>query len=109
MWGKNIEDHGHTLKQVLKRAEENDLTIDSTSGFYQIKLVKESTWLTTFNTPFGHLVWYQPQSFFKGPCLRCLRTVIVDDLLVWGKNIEDHGHTLKQVLKRAEENDLRFN
>ena len=43
------------------------------------------------------------------PCLRCLRTVIVDDLLVWGKNTEDHGHTLKQVLKRAEENDLRFN
>ena len=59
--------------------------------------------------PFAILVWYQPQSFFKAPCLRCLRTVIVDDLLVWGKNTEDHGHTLKQVLKRAEENDFRFN
>ena len=62
-----------------------------------------------FNTPFGHLVSYQPQSFFKGPCPRCLRTVIVNDLLVWGKNREDHGHTLNQVLKTAEENDLRFN
>ena len=28
---------------------------------------------------------------------------------MWGKNTEDHGHTLKQMLKRAEENDLRFN
>ena len=28
-------------------------TLDATSGFYQIKLAEESTWLTTFNTPFG--------------------------------------------------------
>ena len=35
--------------------------------------------------------------------------VIVDDLLVWGKNTEDHDHTVKQVLKSAAENDLRFN
>ena len=34
--------------------------------------------------------------------------VIVEDLLVWG-NTEDHDHALKQVLKRAAENDLRFN
>ena len=31
--------------------------------------------------------------------------VIVDDLIVWGKNTEDHDRTLKQVLKRATEND----
>ena len=35
--------------------------------------------------------------------------VIVDDLLVWGKNTEDHDHALKEVLKRAAENDLSFN
>ena len=35
--------------------------------------------------------------------------VIVDDLLVWGKNTEDHDHTVKQVLKSAAENDFRFN
>ena len=35
--------------------------------------------------------------------------VIVDDLLVCGKNTEDHDHTLKQVLKRAAKNDLRLN
>lgn len=76
-------------------------TLDSTSGFYQIKLVKENTWLTTFNTPLCHLVWYQPQRFFKGPCLTFLRTVIVDDLLVLDKNKEGHGHTLKKVFEES--------
>ena len=28
-------------------------TLDATTGFYQIRLAGESTWLTTFSTPFG--------------------------------------------------------
>ena len=28
-------------------------TLDATSEFYQIKMAEGSTWLTTFNTPFG--------------------------------------------------------
>ena len=31
--------------------------------------------------------------------------VIVDDLIVWVKNTEDHDRTLKQALKRTTEND----
>ena len=31
--------------------------------------------------------------------------VIVDDLIVWGKNTENNDRTLKQVLKRTTEND----
>ena len=34
--------------------------------------------------------------------------VIVDELLVWGKNTEDHDHSLRQVLKRAAAYDFRF-
>ena len=37
------------------------------------------------------------------------REVIVDDLLVWGKNVEEHNLTLEKVSQRAEETDLRFN
>ena len=59
-----------------------------------------------------HLVWYQPQRFFKGPCQMFEDIekfeVIVAELLVWGKNTEDHDHTLKQVLKRAAAYDFRF-
>ena len=54
--------------------------LDATSGFYEIKLAEESTWLTTFNTLLAdlnlrgcHLVWCQPQRFFKGSCPTCLR------------------------------------
>ena len=35
--------------------------------------------------------------------------VIVDDLLVWGKDEEEHNQRLKKVLERAAEVDLRFN
>ena len=94
-------------------------TLDATSVMYQIKLAEESTWLTAFNTPFGRLnlrvcqlVWYSPQTFFKGPWLRCLKTsrnaksfLMICYFVAGGKNTEDHDHTLKQVLKRAAEND----
>ena len=35
--------------------------------------------------------------------------VIVDDLLVWGKDDEEHDARLKQVLTRAREVNLKFN
>ena len=35
--------------------------------------------------------------------------MIVDNLLVWGKNVEEHDLTLEKVLQRAEETDLSFN
>lgn len=36
----------------LKQAK-HFTTMDAASGFYQIQLTEESSWLTTFNTPFG--------------------------------------------------------
>ena len=97
------------------------LTLNATSGFFQISLAEESTWLTTFNTPFGRLklVMLQfglvsaPEIFqrtmteiFEG-IEKC--EVIVGDLLVWGKSVEEHDLKLENVLQRAEEKDLRFN
>lgn len=35
--------------------------------------------------------------------------VNVDNWLVWSKNVEEHDHSLKQVLKIAAANYLRFN
>ena len=96
-------------------------TLDATSGFYKIKLAEESTWLTTFNTLFGRFKFEKlpfglvsaPEVFQRvvSDILEAIEKceVIVEDLLVRGKNTEDHDHALKQVLKRAAENDLRFN
>ena len=40
-------------------------TIDSTSGFYQIKLVEESAWVIMFNTPFRHFGLVSAPEFFQ--------------------------------------------
>ena len=97
-------------------------TLDATSGFYQLRLAEESTWLTTFNTPFGRFKFERlPFGLVSAPEIfqramtemfedieKC--EVIVDDLLVWSKNVEEHDLTLEKVLqRRTEETDLRFN
>ena len=85
-------------------------TLDATSGFYQIRLTEESTWLTTINTPFGKFKFERlPLGLVSAPEIfkramtemfedieKC--EVIVDDLLVWGKNVEEHDLTLEKVL-----------
>ena len=80
-------------------------TLDATSGFYQIRLAEKSTWLTTFNTPFGRFKFERlPFGLVSAPEIfqramtemfedieKC--EVIVDDLLVWGKSVEEHDLT----------------
>ena len=38
-------------------------------------LLRSTHSLADLNLRGCHLVWYQPQRFFKGPCPRCLRTL----------------------------------
>ena len=45
---KTVEEVAANLKHA-----KHFTTLDATSGFYQIQLTEESSWLTTFNTPFG--------------------------------------------------------
>ena len=73
-------------------------TLDATLGFYQIKLAEESTWLATFKTPFGRYKFERlsfgivsaPEVFQRNlaPTFEDIEgcEVIVDDLLVWGKD-----------------------
>ena len=112
-----------TVEEVAANMSEAKVfsTLDATSGFYHIKLAEESTWLTTFNTPCGRFKFERlpfglvsaPEVFQRAVSKMLedieISEVIVDDLLVCGKNTEDHDHTLKQVLKRAAKNDLRLN
>ena len=41
----------HYPLRTMEEVARGVLTLDATSGFYQIRLAEESTWLTTFNTP----------------------------------------------------------
>jgi len=95
-------------------------TLDAKSGFWQIPLDHESSMKTCFNTPFGRYRFLRmpfgistasevfqrsmEQLFAGYPC-----EIIVDDILIWGTNTEDHDQKLRQVLQRAHEINLKLN
>ena len=94
--------------------------LDAKTSFWQIKLEEESSYYTTFQTPFGRYRFlrmpygitagsevYQRamEHLFEGyPC-----QIVVDDILVCGKTEEEHDENLKKVLDRAREVNLRLN
>ena len=95
--------------------------LDATSGYWQVKLDEESSKLCTFNTPFGRYRFTRlPFGIKSAPevfqnCMSELFAdvdgvkVIVDDLLIWGKDDDEHDARLKQVLDRARKVNLKFN
>ena len=95
--------------------------LDATSGYWQVKLDEESSKLCTLNTLFGRYRFTRlPCGIKSAPevfqnCISELLAdvdgvkVIVDDLLIWGKDDDEHDLRLKQVLDRAREVNLNFN
>ena len=95
--------------------------LDATSGYWQVKLDEESSQLCTFNTPFGRYRFTRlPFGIKSAPevfqnCMSELFAdvdgvkVIVGDLLIWGKDDDEHDARLKQVLDRARDVNLKFN
>ena len=95
--------------------------LDAKKGYWQIPLDKESTKLTTMNTPFGRYKFlrlpfgiHSAQEVFHRIIngnfidIKGVETDI-DDFLVWGKNIEDHNRTLISSLERAKKIGLTMN
>ena len=97
--------------------------IESTSSFFNHKLEKESSKLTTFGTPFGHyrylripmvaslssdIYQYKVDSNLEG-IENCV--AVVDDIIIYGfKNDgSDHDMTVKNVMKRAKAVGMQFN
>ncbi|XP_052768253.1 uncharacterized protein K02A2.6-like [Mya arenaria] len=111
-----------TIEEVVAEMPEAKVfsTIDATSGFWQLKLDTESSKLTTFNTPFGRYRLLRAPFGIKSIPEIYQRTmtemieglegaqVIVDDILVWGKDEKDYDERLSAVLKRAEEWNLKL-
>ena len=58
-----------TLDEVLPRlANAKVFVLDAKYGFYNVKLVEASSFLTTFNTPFGRFRWLRmPQGISSAP------------------------------------------
>lgn len=94
--------------------------LDAKSSFWQIKLDKASSLYTTFTTPFGRFKFLRmpfgintasevfqramEQIFAGYPC-----AIIVDDIIIGGKDAKEHEKNLKQVLDRARHVKLRLN
>lgn len=95
--------------------------LDLKDGFYQIELSPESSKLCSFSSPFGTYKFKRlpfginvaPEQFqklneknFSG----LEGTVVyIDDILVWGKTLEDHDRNLDSVVKRARNLNIKFN
>ena len=94
--------------------------IDANHAFWQIKVDDESSFLTTFHTPFGrfhflrppygicssseifHRVLYEMFIGIDGVVLQ------IDDLLVYGSTRAEHDSRLRKVLDIVHKNNLTF-
>ena len=95
--------------------------LDATSGYWKVKIDEASSTLCTFNTPFGRCRFSRmpfriksAQEVFQNHMPELLVDVegvkvIIDDLLLWGKDDEEHDARLKQVLTRARVVNFKFN
>jgi len=95
--------------------------LDARSGYWAIRLSEDSSYLTTFNTPFGRFRFCRlpfglksSQDEFQRKIYECYESLqgvvaIVDDILVYGHTREEHDQNLRSVLNRSKEKGVRLN
>ena len=95
--------------------------LDAKSGYWRVPLDKESSFLTTFNTPWGKYRWLRlpfrlkvAGDVFQERIDRVLRSVpnsagIVDDILCHGNEETTHDAAVITLLETARANNLTFN
>ncbi|KAK2725576.1 hypothetical protein QYM36_000169 [Artemia franciscana] len=95
--------------------------LDARSGYWILPLSTRSSYYTTFSTIYGQYRWKRypfglvsaqdefqrkMEEAFEG--LEGIR-ILVDDILVYGKNREEHDQRLSAILRRARKKGIRFN
>lgn len=118
-----------TIDEILPRLGNAKVftVLDAKEGFWQVVLDEESSYLTTFWTPFGRYRWLRmpfgintaPEEFQRRlhEVMEGLSgvEVIADDILVYGSGdtmeqaTEDHDQNLVNVLERARQLGLKLN
>ena len=86
-----------------------------------MKLDEESSYLTTFWTPFGRYLYLRmPFGITSAPDEHQRRqieiiqglpgtAVTADDILVYGRDVAEHDRNLRALLQRARETNLKLN
>ena len=115
---------GLTLNDILPRLNNIQymLIIDVSSGYHNLKLDKQSWYLTTFSCPFGRY-WYKHLPFGTVPAANMFQCKIdeifngmpnvfeiADNSLVIGydKNKADHNKTVDSVLRQCQAVNLKL-
>ena len=95
--------------------------LDAKSGYWHVPLDKESSLLTTFNTPWGKYMWLRlpfgltvAGDVFQERLERVLKSVlsttgIADDVLCYGNAEIPHDAAVITLLETARANNLTFN
>ena len=95
--------------------------LDANSGFWQIKLARESALLTTFITSFGRYCFKRlpfgissAPGVFQRRIFEILNGIegdvcMMDDVLVFGKDKEEHNRRLEMVLRKLSESKITLN
>lgn len=95
--------------------------LDAKAGYWSIHLEEESQILTTFRTPFGRYCWKRlpfglsvSQDLFQAKMDQILEGLhgvasIADDIVVYGKDEEEHDRNLTALMERAAEAGMVFN
>lgn len=95
--------------------------LDAKSGFLQIELDEESSFLTTFNTPIGRFRWLRLpfgikcapeiyQRIMDGMLEGIVGAVaIMDDILIAAPTVKMHDEILRKVIERATSYNLKLN
>ena len=89
----------------------------ASNGYWQIKLSIDSQKYTTFNTPFGRYKYLRlplSSEVFQRTVSQILENldcceVIADDILIWGKDTNEHNERPCAVLKKIIEANMSSN
>ena len=100
---------------------------DVKNGFWHVELDQESSYLTTFGTPFGRYRWLKmpfgispAPEYFQSTLDQAIENLpgvktIVDDILIYGEGetqeeaIRDHDQKLLKLLQRCREKGITLN
>lgn len=111
-----------TIEDVTQQITEAKLfsKLDTTSGFWQIGLTEESSKLCTFNSPYGRYRFTRLPFGIRSASEIYQRTIsemvrdlegceaIIDDILIWGKDRQEHDQRLKAVMNRIRDYNLKL-
>ncbi len=95
--------------------------LDASQGFWQMELDEKSSYLCTFNTPFGRYRFKRlafgiasaPEVYHKAihELFEGIANVdtTMDDIIIWGKDQKEHDEALRQVLEVIRSSNLKLN